>query len=338
MSRSALLLILLATIASSARAADLPPAIRAAVARLPQGERDFLAGASYAGTWHESRLVSFNTAGGRMVADFHLPDGLVKQFADPAPLIINLQGSPHLWALHRRKAGTLDSGLSYVSLTCWAMTDNGPFQRFSLASDGSSVTVSAQELVGHPLWQSSFQLVQGERACTVSYRLAADKFQPRRIELANWSHLQMRFPDVFAKVVVPVLRRLGPGRAGVDVYRLFDKIPADPRITRDVLRLIKRLDADDVLERDATVRELRTMGRPAALATLRLDASLLSPEQASRLSSFWADEGWARVDDVEAARKDEAFLESCLEDEDPAVRDAANNTLATIRAARLLRR
>jgi hypothetical protein len=323
-----------------ARAADPPPDIAAAVARLPQAERDFLAGAPYAGVWPQSRIVSFSTSGGggRLLADFHLPDQLLKQFADPKPLILRLEGSTHLWALHRRKAGTLDPGMSYVGLTCWAMTDTGPFQRFTVASDGNSVTVSAQELVGHPLWQSSFQLAQGERSLVVSYRLAADKFQPRRIELPNWSHLPMRFPDLYERVVVPILRRLGgAGRAGADVYRVFDRISADPLVTRDVLRLIARLDADDVAERDATLRELRRMGRPATLATLRLDRAILSPEQTSRLSSLWADEGWAQVGDIEAARKDEPFLESCLEDEDAVVRDAAVNTLATIRAGRLLR-
>jgi hypothetical protein len=331
-----LLLILMAAL--PALSEPLPAELRAEVARLPEAERRFIAGAKYAGRYAPSRLVTFSTHAGRWRAEFHLPRELVRQFHDPAPLVIRLKGSPHLWSVHRRKAGTLDPGLSLINLTCYAPADPGPFHKFSLASDGVSVTVSAQDLFGHPLWQSHLTLAQSERAFHASFRLAADKYTPRRLRLDEFSQIQTQVPDFWRNYAVPVLRRLGPGRAAADMYRVFDQIPADPKVTREILPLIARLGADDIGERDAAARELRTRGRPALLAAMRLDPALLSPEQNSRLAWFRATDGWVRVEDVESARRDEAFLESCLEDEDPAVRVAAANTLAAVRAGRLLRR
>jgi hypothetical protein len=332
-----LLFFLIAAASPPVRAAEVPQRVRAVVDRLPKSDQDFLSGATYAGKYPQSSLASFSTHVGRLRADFHLPDELVKQFdpATNAPLLIELEGSPHVWSVHRRKASTLDQGLSLVGLTCWAMNDNGPFQRFAVASDGITVTVSAHELVGHPMWLSHVQLTQSERAFHVGLRLASDKYQLRRIELNEFAQLPLRAPDLYEKHVVPILRRLGPGRAAADVYRVFDKIPADPRVVREIRPLIARLDADDSRDRDAAARDLRRMGRPAMLAAMRLDPSLLTPEQNSRLASLRLDDGWARLLDVGSAARDEAFLESCLEDEDPSVRTAASNTLAALRAAKL---
>jgi hypothetical protein len=195
--------------------------------------------------------------------------------------------------------------------------------------------MSANELVGHPLWLQHIQLTQTERAFFVTTRLAADKYQAKRLELAEFDQLPLRAPELFGHHVVPVLRRLGPARAGADVYRVFDKIPADPAAIRQIAPVIARLDAEDPRDRDAAQRELRTMGRAAMLAAMRLDPSLLTPEQNSRLVSLRLGDGWARLTDVKSAAKDEAFLMSCLEDEDPAVRTAAANTLAVLRASRL---
>jgi hypothetical protein len=44
------------------------------------------------------------------------------------------------------------------------------------------------------------------------------------------------------------------------------------------------------------------------------------------------------VADVEAARRDPVFLEACLVDEDPAVREVAGHMLAAIRAVRQMGR
>ncbi|HEY7117756.1 MAG TPA: hypothetical protein VH475_14300, partial [Tepidisphaeraceae bacterium] len=172
----------------------------------------------------------------------------------------------------------------------------------------------------------------------LTWRLEVDGWKSRRLELSNLAELPTRSPTLLQGYVMPVLRRLGPGRPAVDVYRVFDQIPADPKVVRAVLPLIAKLDSDDSTTRDAAMTALKAMGRPAILACMRLDPAMLSPEQKNRLSAFYAAEGWLHVPEIEAARADADFLTSCLEDQDEAVRTAASNMLAGLRTARQLRR
>jgi HEAT repeat protein len=139
------------------------------------------------------------------------------------------------------------------------------------------------------------------------------------------------------RYLVPVLRRLGAARPASDVYRVFDQIPADPKVSDAIAPLVAKLDSDDGAVRDAAAAALKRMGRPATIACLRLDPATLSPEQKNRLAAIHASEGWLHLVDLEAARADEAFLASCTEDEDEAVRTAASNQLAAVRAGKRLR-
>jgi len=336
MRRSCVILLTLTTLACGARAAEPGDAaemsMRAAVNRLPGLEKSFLTGAAYAGRYSLDRLVTFSTRQDRLVATFHLPGELERQFRDPAPLLVSLEGSDQVWSLHRRKAGTLDPGLSLVTLTCYAPDDRGAFNRYTLASDGDSVMVAAGQMFGHPATQQSIALSQGEKSLHLLWRLQLDKWNVRSVDLASLSQLDARVPGLLGNYLLPVLRRLGPGRPAGDVYRVFDQLPADPAVTKTVWPVLARLDAGDPRDRDAAVEDLRRMGRPAIHACLRLDPATLSPEQQTRLASLYATEGWMHVADVDAARRDPAFLGSCLEDADPAVRSAATNLLAALRA------
>jgi hypothetical protein len=275
-----------------------------------------------------------------LFATFHLPGELTKQFADPTPVLVTLDGSPHLWSLHRRKSGTLDQGLSLVTLTCYAPDESWPFNRFSLAADGigGNVMIAASQMFGTPFNQQTLTINQNDVSVRLTWRLEVDGWKSRRLELSNLAELPTRSPTLLQGYVMPVLRRLGPGRPAVDVYRVFDQIPADPKVVRAVLPLIAKLDSDDSTTRDAAMTALKAMGRPAILACMRLDPAMLSPEQKNRLSAFYAAEGWLHVPEIEAARADADFLTSCLEDQDEAVRTAASNMLAGLRTARQLRR
>jgi HEAT repeat protein len=148
------------------------------------------------------------------------------------------------------------------------------------------------------------------------------------------SQLSARAPGpTMEAYLIPVLRRLGPALPASDVYRVFDRIPADPAIARQILPLIANLDSEDSKIRDAAATSLKALGREGVHACLRLDEAVLSPEQRNRLSAFYESEGWMHVPDVEAARRDPEFLSGCLEDQDPAVRTAATNLLAALRVA-----
>jgi hypothetical protein len=336
MRRLCVILLTLTALAGGARATEPTDAtetsLRAAVNRLAPLERTFLTGAAYAGHFSLDRLVTFSTRQDRLVATFHLPPELERQFRDPAPLLISLEGSDQVWSLHRRKAGTLDPGLSFVTLTCYAPDDKGPFNRYTLASDGDSVMVAAGQMFGHPATQQSIALSQGEKSLHLLWRIQLDKWSVHSIDLASLSQLDVSVPGLLENYLLPVLRRLGPARPAGDVYRVFDQLPADAAVTKKVWPLLARLDAGDARDRDAAVADLQRMGRQAVHACLRIDPATLSAEQQTRLATLFATEGWMHVADVDAARRDPAFLRSCLEDPDPAVRSAATNLLAALRA------
>ncbi|MDB5323214.1 MAG: hypothetical protein JWN40_4845 [Phycisphaerales bacterium] len=328
--------VLLLTPSLNAAAADArETSMRAQVERLPPVDRDFLVKAKYAGHYSVDRLVAYSNTDGRPIATFHLPAELVRQFdgGGSAPLLVSLEGSPHVWSLHRRKGGTLDLGLSLVALTCYAPDETGPFNRFSVASDGHSLMVAAAQMYGHPAVQQRIWMNQGEGQLHIAWRLAAEQWATKNIDINGLMQLALRVPGPIEDYLMPVLQRLGPALPASDVYRVFDRIPADPAITRQILPLIARLDSDDSKVRDAAAASLKALGRPAVHACLRLDEAVLSPEQRNRLSAFYASEGWVHVADVEVARRDPVFLTGCLEDEDPAVRAAASTLLAALMLA-----
>ncbi len=328
--------ILLGVFACRAGAADSEEIrVREVIKRLPTADQEFLANAKYAGHFKKSRLVEYSNQDGRLLAAFRLPDELVKQFNGAEPLLISLEGTPHAWSIHRRKAGTLDEGFSLITLTCYAPDVTWPFNRCAVTCDAAGgLMVSGAQMFGHPLFLPYISLNQGERSVHMVWRIEAEKYVVKKMELIEAGQIANRAPNLFDKYLLPVMRQLGPATPAGDVYRVFDQIPADREVTKKVLPLVAKLDAAEASTRDAALAELRRMGRPAILATLRIEFSALSPEQSSRLSAFRASEGWFHAPDIEAARKDETFLTACLEDEDPAVRSAAEATLAAIRAAR----
>lgn len=332
-------IVLAAALAPLARAADSTEStLRAALSRLRPVDQEFIIKAPFAGTWPLSRLVTFTNSEGRFLAQFHLPDDLARQFQDPAPLLLALEGSPHPWSLHRRKSGTLDPGLSLVTLTCYEAQETWPFNRFTVASDGSNVIVTGSQLYGQTNFQPYLSFTQAPNSLRLAWRIEADKFVPKKLDLNDASQLATRAPELDKRYLMPILRRLGPARPPSDTYRVFNQIPADPAVTRHVAAIVAELEAPGARQREAAFKKLQALGRPAILATLRIDRALLSAEQVSRLQSLYAADGWVHHPDLDTAKDDEAFLNACLEDEDPQVRSAAANTLAAIQTLRQLKR
>ncbi len=327
----ALLMLLLASTALAESREDRAFAL---VKRLPAQEQEFLTKAKYAGHYSLWRLVTYTTQDGRLVANFHLPEELSRQFTDPAPLIVSVEGSPHLWTVSRSKSGTLDQGLSMITLTCYAPDEVRPFNRFSLSSDGHRIMVWGAQMAGHPMVQQTLSLTEADRSIVIRWHLAFNGYANKDVKITELAQLPSRAPNILERYLMPILRRLGPARAASDVYRVFDQIPADPKITQKVIPLLNKLDSDDTATRDAATAALKAMGPPAMLACMRLDASTLTPEQKNRVDAFCASDGWIHISDVEAARNDAEFLASCVEDEDPAVRTVAENLLAALRTAR----
>jgi hypothetical protein len=240
------LLILTALVAAAPARGDGDEArVRALAERLPVVDRELIANAKYAGHYSLSALAGFYNHDGRVWATFHLPPELVKQFADPAPLLVSLDGSPHLWTLQRRKSGSLDPVLSMITLTCYAPDEPGPFQRYTLASDGQNAVVSAVQLGGYLAWQQTLSMSQGERSLRLAWRLEADKWEPKKVDVIDMNQLPQRAPNLLEKYLTPVLRRLGPARAArraVDPERRRQFASAQQAVSPGVRRTVQRCE------------------------------------------------------------------------------------------------
>lgn len=141
-------------------------------------------------------------------------------------------------------------------------------------------------------------------------------------------------PEEVERYFAPLLRKisrtnlLGPGAA--DVYALFPEIRADEGIVSRIEQLLPNLDSPVASERESASRELSILGRPAVLAAMRWDASLLSPEQHGRLRQLVESHRRRRSQAAEAGRTDLTLLTECLADDDLAVRSAAKDAIEAL--------
>ena len=128
------------------------------------------------------------------------------------------------------------------------------------------------------------------------------------------------------KAIAPRENLLRP-RAG-DVYRAFAEIPADAQMTKRVAAILPELEADSPVARDAASAKIEALGAPGVLALLRMDRSEWTPEQTARLATIVQRQ--STLSDPSAWRRDIYFLTDCLDDADPAVRQAALGAVRTI--------
>jgi len=151
---------------------------------------------------------------------------------------------------------------------------------------------------------------------------------------ASMEELRSKYPKEVRQYVRPILQRLGGhdvlGVKAADVYRAFPQIHPDENTRKRVDELVAALDAAGAEQREKASAALAAMGAPAVLAALRLDGSLLAPEQQARLSAFIKQHDEQRAMDPEKARRDPVFLISCLEFEDPKARAAAKDALVEL--------
>lgn len=131
--------------------------------------------------------------------------------------------------------------------------------------------------------------------------------------------------------LAPILKKLTRqnllGLGATDVYTVFNSLAPDPAVVEQLRRLLPALDSMSVRERDAASVQLANLGRAGVLAALRCDGAALSPEQRSRLTRFIESHRRRFYVSPELSRRDTEFLLACLEDDDPAVRQAAKQAL-----------
>jgi hypothetical protein len=150
----------------------------------------------------------------------------------------------------------------------------------------------------------------------------------------SMKELVARHPNESRQYLSPLLHHLTgrfllrPG-AG-DVYRLFDKIPADRAVMKKLDQVLLKLESDSFPVREQGAKELSALGGPFVLAAMRRDNFDLSAEAQERLSQFIADHSNFPWDDLPAARQNRSVLLDCLDDGDPAVRAASKAALEKV--------
>ena len=133
--------------------------------------------------------------------------------------------------------------------------------------------------------------------------------------------------------LLPLLNAIAPRanllrpRAG-DVYRVFTDIPANAEMAKRVAAILPELEADTPTARDAASAKIEALGAPAVLALLRMDRAEWTPEQTARLATIVQRQ--STLTDPAAWGRDIYFLTDCLDDPDPAVRQAALVSVSAI--------
>jgi hypothetical protein len=151
----------------------------------------------------------------------------------------------------------------------------------------------------------------------------------------DFTSLLRNHPKETNEYLRPLLRTLGQEQVfapdALVAWQVFaDRWRPDARTAQQVGRILPQLDADDYESRDAAVKALEKMGRPAAAVLLRADRDALSAEQNTRVDQVLAPYTQLSPDDAQRLRSDAGFLLDCLYLDDAEVRDAALARLAEV--------
>ena len=212
----------------------------------------------------------------------------------------------------------------------WDQTDDGQAWSTSLSRGDGYVAISASGVGAS--W--SYRQANGMVMLVIIENPSVRPRQVLRFDAPSLLRLQVEHPDEVHRYLAPLLRKfteadiLSPGAA--DVYRVFNELPLDGDVARQVLELLPALDSISFPERTAASERLAALGRAGVHAVLKLDRSLLSFEQNDRIESFLASERHRLPEDPATLRRNPSFLIDCLEDPDPAVRAAAKSSLERV--------
>lgn len=291
------------------------------------------------GQFELSQLAASNVEDGCLTVDLTLPDDWAKVDAVHADIV----GSSAQWTWRYVLGKTLSNGsvLSERSVQLW-YRDTGDdkqdgFVKATLQVKGERTTIIGTIRRGKEVLAVSYRSRPGTEGVELEIYLQENSEMTQQVldtkgpslEAIRAEH-QLEVDELLAPILQKLAQKnvLGPG-AG-DVYRLFDRIPADAAVAHRLQELLPRMDSDSVRQRQQATDELKKLGRPGVLAAMRQDASTLSPEQRSRLNRFIISQRRLEIANVEQARKELGLLLACLEDEDPAVRVQAKQNIESI--------
>jgi hypothetical protein len=130
--------------------------------------------------------------------------------------------------------------------------------------------------------------------------------------------LRRQFPAETTKYLEPIFHRLHADGIAFSTdpkvaWQVFapDARP-DPSIAVKVNQILPRLDSDNFRDREAASADLKKLGQRAAVVLWKIDRSLLSAEQNSRIDAFLTDYQPITENDANRLRADPTFLLECL--------------------------
>jgi hypothetical protein len=157
-----------------------------------------------------------------------------------------------------------------------------------------------------------------------------------KLSAVNVTELRRKYPAETMRYLEPIFRDFGQAsvlfqvntRAAWQVLGDTFTPPAD--VAKQVDALLVKLDADDPKVRDAALKDLETLGQPAALVLMKRDRKGLSEEQQARVETFLAP--YKPLSDPDAAkmREDPEFLLVALSSDDAALAGRALEQLKQV--------
>jgi hypothetical protein len=266
---------------------------------------------------------------GRLSARVSLPEearkAAEKDFPSSHPVRVSMRESDLVWSV-KCYGETVQK--QTVALACYDTEALAPFQCLALHVGPESTKLYAAAFDG-PAAQSKLELTQDAKGITYAWLLPGDT-QEQRGQVASLAELRRRHRAAVERYVLPAMRRIGlrgfaRRHPADEVYTAFASLQPDPGIAGQLAALLPRLALPRVAEREAASDELARLGRPGALAMLRLDRGPLATEQNLRLDLFLKNLG----DELprQPAEPELDFYLDCLDDEDLQVRTAAKAAL-----------
>lgn len=146
------------------------------------------------------------------------------------------------------------------------------------------------------------------------------------------SHIERHLRPLFRSFGLESLLAADPGVAW---QVLIDGWQSDPALEPRIARVLPRLDDDSFEVREAAIAELEKLGKPGALAALRLDRSALTPQQNLLLDRMLTPYLPVSFEDARRLQRDHDFLLDCLYVDDAAIATEALRRLEKLTGKKL---
>ncbi|MGE5607636.1 MAG: hypothetical protein ACM359_00130, partial [Bacillota bacterium] len=232
------------------------------------------------GRFELSKLADFNLEDGCLVVQFTPPEDWAKAEAVRTEIV----GSSAQWTWRYVPGKSLSNGsvVSERSVQLW-YRDTGDdkqdgYVKATLEAKGDRVTLIGTIRRGKEVLAVSYRSRPGMEGVELEIYLQENSEMTQQVLDSKGSSLeairaehQLEVDELLAPLLQKLAQKnvLGPG-AG-DVYRLFDRIPAEVAVVQRLQELLPQLDSESVRERQQATEEMRKLGRPGVLAAMRQD-------------------------------------------------------------------